>query len=196
MKKLLTTLIAGSAFVAGTAMAHDDFDFKPYAGVEYGYRSMNGKDNYADFLPKKYPLNLGIFVGSKFHENFGAEAGYMHGFKKKRTVNNYKHEIRVSSFKLDLNGYLPLENNFQLVGTLGIGYLMPKYTLDGKGYTLKKTFAPRFGVGAEYAYDNISFRARALYELTDRVKFKNNTSSLKPFKNSILVTIGAYINIV
>ena len=216
MNKLSILTAAAGIMVSQLAIADMGVEINPYVGIEYKQFGLKAKGQWTKLSPKNFPAGR-IFVGSKFHENFGFELGYTQSKKKTKEANptqlfgvvipgganlTTNLKVKIQSFDFDFNGYMPIDDNFDLIGTAGFSFMKPK--VDGSATTQvlgvvvddrvieakgKNRLVPRLGAGVQYNIENFGIRARVLWENTSQLKFKNLDD--KPFKNSISFTLGA-----
>ncbi len=194
MKQLAKSLIiAGALAVAGSAVA-DFGDINPYIGADLQLTKMKARAPFDTLLAKSFP-GANLYVGTKFHENFGVEAGYNWSKSQDRTADiaaNFdgganadlpgsKTKLRRNSAFFDVVGFLPVMDCVELIGSVGYGYVMPKLsiqTADGTavaGYDLKNQSVLRVGLGASYMVtDMVGLRAKLGFENTKHTHFKNN----------------------
>ena len=227
MSKLSKSLVViGGVVVATAASAYpwDIFNFdesRPYLGAEYKYQHLKGKNDWNEVLPKDFSAGT-IFGGLRFSEKFGLELGYTHSDMEKRNefltgvrfgqaASNVSSvaKVKFDSINLDANGYVPLNDALNLVGTLGVGFMKGKF--DGSDTTQtagtlideallnttdgNRRIVPRIGFGAEWMFhDMFGARARVLWEGTSALRFKEHvaTTSNKPFKDSCAFTFGLF----
>ncbi len=190
MKKLVNLLkkpvvaagVFGLVVASGTASANfGDFKFYAGAGVDYS----NYKKSSSDLGTLK-ANGVGVVVpvlGIKFHENFGLEAGYSFGKKLKYTQNNIEGSningnwnVKVRNVYLDLMGFVPVADQFELIGGIGLGRLMFKgdninFTNVPAGANIsssvnyKNKTSWRVKLGAQYNFtNNFGVRALATYQ--------------------------------
>lgn len=188
MKKSLLTKSIIAAGVVGSltaANAGSLGDLKVYAGAGVDY-NMYSFDSVLTDLNTVKSKGIGFtapILGIKFHENFGLEAGY--SFNKKITSTlkaapNTKAKVKVRNMYLDLVGFMPVADQFDLLGGLGLGRLSTK---NDAGKSDKKV-SWRAKVGAQYnVVTNLALRAVFSYQKADKAKIGN----LKNVKN-----IGLY----
>lgn len=148
MKQIAKSLVLVGAMVsAGGAAASFLDDICPYAGIGYKQNWTKGKGFWHNKVAKSFPGGE-VFIGAKFTENFGAELGYDWTASKKKTgafgrgrfnnnnvfgfTNFNSNDLRVrtktrfQAFYLDLMGYLPLDNCWELIGAVGISSMKAK----------------------------------------------------------------------
>lgn len=223
MKKLITLGVGGALLFSGIAMADGIFgDTDPYIGLEYKHQWMNGKNDWKDFVADKFH-NGGVFFGIKFHENWGLELGHNQSTKRSaentysanqsifvdRTVSAgdvAKTKVRIKNTYLDLNGFWAMSDNWDFLGTLGIGFTKAKIQDNGSTGTqgantflteirnanAKTKAIARVGIGAEYKCNHWKFRGKLLWENTNRLRVKDvlDTTPTKYYKDSIGVGLG------
>ncbi len=162
----------GSILISTTALSQQ-FDWEPngYAGA--ALRTSNNKiTKYRNSIARTddkpyYSGNQGngsLFVGTQLSKLSAVEIGYDWFSKTSQYVNfiNYpntalKHQS--SNLYLDILGYLPADEHFSLLGTLGVGHLTTK--LEGRFNGVKRTelsgtssqLGLRFGFGFQYRFD-------------------------------------------
>lgn len=179
-KPVVAAAVLGFAITSGVASA--DFNPKFYvgAGVDYAKYSINktaGEVISANETVKSKGMGLLVPVlGVKFHDNFGVEFGY--SFNKKIKINGttagvkYPEEYKVRNGYLDLMGYLPVMDQLDLIGGVGIGRLMVKkgQNVDingGSNTDVKNKFGWRVKAGAQYnVTSNVGVRALVTYQNT------------------------------
>lgn len=188
MKKSLLTksIIAAGIFssvTAANAGSLGDLKFYAGTGVDYNMYSVDSEvTNLFNVKSKGIGFTAPV-LGIKFHENFGLEAGY--SFNKKVTFTskadaNIKANVKVRNMYLDLVGFMPVADQFDLLGGLGVGRLSGKSDV---GLTSKKT-SWRAKIGAQYnVVTNLALRAVFSYQNAD----KNKLAGMKNVKN-----IGLY----
>ncbi len=147
MKKAL--LLAGVACILGVSQAQA-MTVDPYVGLDYVYSDMDMKHGADHQLENKFN-SLSFNAGAKLHENFGVEAYY----QQSDTEGKHGRDSRFYSYGVDAMGYLPVAQNIDLIGSLGIGQYEFRAGGDdnGLGY--------RVGVGAQYSFNN-NWSARAM----------------------------------
>lgn len=188
-KSLLTASLVGLvAAVSGNANAEVLDNARFYVGAGLGYNKYNlSKDfknkienstNNGSVKNKSADVLIPI-LGVKFQENYGAEFGYAyHGKLKFDGVKS--GNLRVTNSFIDAMGYMPVANQVDLIGGLGIGRatLKEKSSLsamgNGTGYS---KFGFRVKFGTQYAIDN-NWMVRGLVGY-QRVGDKSGKQSIK-----------------
>jgi len=172
IKKILKAGFASMVLASGFAVAMDDMKFYVGADANLGSWSYNNslttKANAAPFSYtggfKKRNTSLDLNVGTKFNEYFGAELGY--GFFQKTKLFNSaggNPRVKASNLHLDVMGYAPVADEWNLVGALGVGRMNTKVTSINNN-TKHKT-GVRVGAGVQYAFDDcLAARLMARYQ--------------------------------
>lgn len=169
--KVIASVIGAAALVSGfaNAMSMDDSSF--YVGADVGY----GRWKYADEISntastngaslKKGKPSLGIILGGKFHENFGAELGYTFiGKTKAIDVAAAQRTVKARNIYLDAIGYVPVDEKINFLGAVGVGKMRAKVSETS---TKKDKAGIRLGVGGQYNFDNnLAARAMVRYQRT------------------------------
>lgn len=155
-KKVITTAVLGVSALG--AMAANAAAPGPYITGQLGYADTH--------MGSKSPINLSnngiagrLAVGYQFNQNFAVEAGYLQLRSKKANTTINKQDInwKLSQHAIDLaaKGILPIANNLNAYGKLGVAYLTSNAKLSND--TLAKTasdkqykWAPEAAVGVSY----------------------------------------------
>jgi opacity protein-like surface antigen len=181
-------VVVGAMLAAGSSVA-DMGEMKPYVGVDYYQAHMKAKKgDLQNAAPKSYP-GASVYAGIRFMENFGAELGG--DFSKKKKVNNV--EYKRNGGHLDLVGFWPLNDCFNLIGSLGAGMLKVKIKdeVSNSSNSTKNSAFARVGAGASYMLtDMFGLRAKINWENTSSLKMKD--VNVKPFKDTTSFTVGAF----
>lgn len=145
-----TLLLAGVACLFGASQAQAVMNMDPYVGMDYVYSDMDMNHGMDHKLENKFN-SLSLNTGVKFNEYVGAEVYYQQSDTEKKQGN----KSRFYSYGVDAIGYLPVAENVDLIGSLGIGQYEFKAggSEDDIGY--------RVGVGAQYSF-NDNWAARAM----------------------------------
>ncbi|MDB6096580.1 MAG: hypothetical protein JWM09_858 [Francisellaceae bacterium] len=212
MKHLPKTILSLSLM----AMASSSFacceETNPYMGAEFQSTWMKGKTSWKPFLNKTYP-GVNLLVGSRFHQNAGVELGY--DWSKRKTQNTLlstgqtlNSRVRISGAHLDVNGYLPVMENLELLGSLGVGFIKPKFNLstDRTGTVSvsavggKTKAVARLGLGLQgMVNEKVGLRATVRYLGTSRLRVSHPEQlaalgvSNKPFKDATALNLGAFV---
>lgn len=130
----------------------------PFVGVDYKQLWTDGTWQFQHFIPKSYPGG-DAYIGAKFTENMGLEIGYNRSSLRHRThvtpTTRTKVGARFTSFSYDLNFYLPVEDCWEVIISLGFETMKGRITVAGflptgsTGFTAKKGIG-RVGFGSHY----------------------------------------------
>lgn len=233
MKQLIKTLVlVCTLMVVGSATASIVDDICPYVGVDYRQIWVKGRGIWSDRVHKSFPGGT-LYLGAKFTENFGFEVGYNWTVNKHKSAlisfNNpgvvlpsgfvaansglISTKVRFNSFYVDLNGYVPLQNCWELIGTIGAGSMKPKIgvTVINNGTLTplqivalqsangKARAVWRVGVGAQYLFsENVGVRGLIRYEGTDGLRINTNNGQAffigdKAFKDAVTAQLGVFV---
>lgn len=233
MKNIVKSLmVVGAMAAAGVANADWCDCIQPVIGADYYQAWMKGKGSYNQVYPKSYP-GATIYVATKFSECFGLELGYDWSARKSKnftfgtgtsffgnTITDSgvtgNTKLRRTGGHLDLVGFIPLCDCWELFGSLGYGWVQTKVTttitsvgpsttsanlssallsVSGKG---RSVF--RVGVGALYMVtDCVGLRAKLGWESTSSLRVDGNTAfnnlgfNNKAYKGSATVAAGAFV---
>jgi len=174
--KLIGSVLSVALLSAGSAFALD-IDPKFYVGGELQATKFKPKKEVSkaleenDLKLKQSKAGAGVFVGSRLNENFGVEAGYSLLGKIKIVRKNGNEEANDAltaknrNIHADILGYLPINENVDVIGSIGVGQLKTTFknkdiqkALKDSGAKMQKT-GLRLGLGAQYKFDeNIGAR--------------------------------------
>lgn len=180
MKKSL--LLAGVA-LSLFAVNANAIEFKPYVGLDYSYTKASTNDVIVEdaLVPSELYENkfnsITLNIGAKLHKNFGIEAFYQKSSEEKGEASTlYVDDAPIATdniktsfdaFGLDVQGYLPVNENVELIGSLGLG----KYDFEMKGFGVKANedeIGYRLGGGVQYNInEHFAFRGMARYVVLD-----------------------------
>jgi opacity protein-like surface antigen len=196
MRKLVnvfnkSALAAGLLGLAVSGVASADMKFYAGAGLDYAKfgLSKEAKDSVGRARGEVKSKGMGLLIpilGVKFNENFGLETGY--SFNKKITIKvlNGEADFKVRNFYVDAMGFMPVMDQVELLGGLGIGKVMLK---KGKNIDnaekLKNSFGFRVKAGAQYNFTN-NFGTRVLLTYqTASSKYKDSSEKIVKDMKSI-----------
>ncbi len=186
----LGLLLAGAS--AGTVYAEamlESLQFNPYIGWEYQYSHIKGNGPYTQFMPANFQ-NQAIFLGNKYHKNFGIEIGYYHTLKKSQDSDNLSSfggiqangatvvigQMRNQGFSFEWDVYYPLDPFFNLMGIIGLVTMHPNIEIQTSPntnlaqalrtvYGKNKTIL-RLGIGGDYEQKHWGARGRIFWDQT------------------------------
>lgn len=191
--KTLAFALVSSLAVSSYANA-EEFNPHFYVGGEVNWHSpkyeditstkvVNGNPTTINSTPKKNKLGGALLMGLKLHENFGIEAGY--NFIKKSKVTNTQGDtlsVKLKNFYFDVLGYLPISEEVDFIGSLGMAKLKPSVDLENEIITVpsnpnKSKIKLRAGIGAQYKFDdNLAARLMFRYQKGINDLIKHNIS--------------------
>jgi opacity protein-like surface antigen len=207
MKKVL---IAGAMVAASsTISACDDMSFT--VGADYQQTFMKSKSavrlagrdrDFSAVNPKSFP-GANFYVGAKFHENLGVELGYNFMSKKRDTTTagvKVSQKLKSSGGYVDANGYFPVADGLDVIGSVGFGFIKIKlfgdvFSTSSTSANTKNNVLPRVGIGAQYMVcDTFGVRAMARWQGTAAVYYKDavNGNKVKPFKSATSLAFGVF----
>jgi len=166
--------------------------FAPYIGAEFQYQHIKANTDWRKFLPANFN-NSAVFVGNKYHENFGFEIGYFHTLKKAVSSANISQfngaaangstiviaEMRNKGFSLEWDVYYPIDAQFNVMASFGFVTMHPNLEINATSSTNlgsalnkvkgrnKTIFRP--GIGVEYLEKNWGARGRLLWDDTQKL---------------------------
>ena len=182
MNKLIKTVFVGGLMFSAAVSA----DVVPYIGAEAQFNNpkyANMNTNLGSIEAKKGRLGLGIFGGAKITENFGVEAGA--SFAKKATKKNARNNdvtAKSSNLYIDAVGFMPINEEVELLGKVGFGRMKAKISVAGETVTNesnvnKAKVGVRLGAGVQYKLDdNLAARVMLTHQKGNKVSLKNNSS--------------------
>lgn len=224
--KSIAVLALGVTVTA--AIADDADDISPYLGADYYYVQMKSKNGWDKVFPNQYPGGASVYVGTKFHQNFGLELGYdwsQHQekewtlpagsvfFQTVTTALSGTTRIERNGGHLDVLTFLPVADCFELVGSVGFGWVQTKIEMRSLSLTPGATIESsalastagkgsavfRVGVGGLYMLtDMVGVKAKLGFEGTSTLKLKGNNAFVnagyneKAFKGSTTLAVGAF----
>lgn len=163
-----------------------NYGIRPYIGLDYVYSMSDTDISNVDLLEED--LNaFAVSMGIKFNQYVGLEAFYQQSEEGKKTTSNLiingqrvdelEVKYKYKAYGLDLIGYLPLNPQFDLLGTVGLGYYDAELSTKadiGEGNVSDDGFGWRVGVGGQFNItDNWGIRVMARYVDPDIEGLKN-----------------------
>lgn len=168
--------------------------FEPYIGLEYQYEHIKPSPAYRQILSADYQTG-NLFVGVKYHKNFGIEVGYYRSLKasqQQTDVNTFNGQqasnttsllthTRFKGFSFDFDLYYALDPKFNICAILGFVSMHPTISFQaGNNTDLAAAFpliktqnktVPRLGIGLELLEKHWGMRSRVLWANTQNVRF-------------------------
>lgn len=140
MRHIGKSLVIATALLAANAVSAEEMF--PYLGVDYTQTYMRARNAWNLIYPKDYP-GASVYVGTRFHENWGLELGYDWSTRRTKNFNLpggtpfFNGAISASGLKgnvkirrtggyLDLMGTLPVAECVELLGSAGFGWVQAK----------------------------------------------------------------------
>lgn len=184
MNKLIKTVLVSGLVFSAAASA----EMAPYVGAELQlnnpkFKKMDTNLGNNDIEAKKGRFGLGIYGGVKATENFGVEVGA--SFAKKATKKNARNNdvtVKHSNIYVDAVGYMPVSEEVEVLGKVGLGRVKPKVSVANEVITNndkvnKAKVGLRLGAGAQYKIDdNLAARVMLTHQKGNKESLKNNTT--------------------
>ncbi len=192
--KVLTIFSLGVALSSANAKDFtDSLFFHPYAGGEYQYMHIAGAGDYHLFMPASYQ-SASLFVGAKFHPNFGIEIGSYRAIKTSQGefllfgFNNIADtgpstvtaRQKFKGFSVDLDLYYALDPKFNIYALFGLMTMHPTLNISANGtgnlttalptITGQNRTVPRLGMGVEYCEQHWGIRSRVIWVNTQKMR--------------------------
>lgn len=217
-KKSVAVAVVG-VVCAAPALA-DSFNIMDsyYVGAGYSYGSTEGNSDYKDVVPDDFHY-YNIFAGTKFHENFGFELGFRQSTESEvsksfSTTDTFfgntfgaavtsTLKVKKRVFDFDLNGFYPMQDNFELVGTVGVGFAKLSFdsttsaSVAGLGDDRIRQTDSASGVtlhvagGFNYEFSPAwKLRARVTWESNSSLKAKDSGVEEKIYKSEPGFSLG------
>jgi opacity protein-like surface antigen len=177
---------------AGQVLAKSN-DIRFYLGGELSYNKYSYAKGFKDHLNnnnisvKSEVPGASIIAGARHGENFGTEVGYE--FLRQAKSSSSNGSIKAKNAYLDLLGYIPVDNQVELIGTFGVGRMRLKeedyVNTNSKNQTKTNL---RTGVGAQYTIgSNLLTRIMVRYQ---KVGSKPKDSDFGIIKNKTSLNLG------
>ena len=145
-------------------------DMRPYVGLDYVYSDvdMDEATNGTDFKHKfnTASMNLGV----RMKEYMGLEAFYQMSMVEDKNLDNQKNKSKFYAYGADVMGYMPVYENLELIGGLGLGQYEFRRTSLGAINDKDKDsgIGIRMGAGLQYnVTENVALRAMGRYTWVD-----------------------------
>lgn len=175
--------------------------FKPYIGIEYQYQHIKGNTTWTQFMPANMQYD-GIFLGNKYHENFGIEIAYYHSIKKSQGsafLDQFGNvpangdtlilaQMQNKGFSVEWDIYYNLDKlldkEFNVMALIGLVTMHPTINIySNSGTNLSTAITTvhgknatifRLGAGAEFIQKNWGCRAKILWDHTEQLYVDNS----------------------
>ena len=158
MKKLAIAALL-SVFIATPALADDTGTF--YIGADFGVAKCCNLTNYSGYPGWSNPAVFSLSGGYHFSPVLAVEMGYSTFGDSNGTVSGgVPATLSLSSFQVAFVGNLPLTQQFDLVGKIGLASNAEDYSDPVNGYGSYSQSDLMYGLGAEYHVSpQVSLRA-------------------------------------
>jgi OOP family OmpA-OmpF porin len=179
-KNILFALIAA---LAAPLAAHAEGNY--YVGGNVGRAEQ--KVDLDGLSIKEHKTAYKVYGGYNYSQNFGAEIGFADLREVEKTGNGARIASKPQSLYVAAVGTLPLNEQFALIGKLGVAYNHVKVSASAPGYSDSASdnrTSPYISAGAAYVLNkNVSFVAE--YEYFGKIA-KDGDASIK----ANLVSVG------
>ncbi len=180
MKKIIAAVLLSVAAPVFAAAGDS------YVGVSLGNGTPNVTPTTGVALSKTSSFIFGGIAGYQYNRNLAVE-GQFTGVGKASDARG--NSVKADALSLSMVGILPLANNFELLGKIGVASV--KTTSSGVGAVAGASRnGITYGVGAQY---NVN-RNLGLRLLWDRYAVSVNNAGLKTNSNANVVTAAAVYN--
>jgi len=192
-------------------------------GADFEFTRLRGKNNWGKVLQSNYP-GANFYLGGRFFEYFGLIVGYdvttrragSHTFQAGETFfgvaaapgSTLTERVRAESWYLDLMGYIPFCNSFDLIGTIGYGAMWAKVsqTITGPFAVPALTRSTRYagglraGVGLQFMMTKVlGIRGMVNWKQTSEIRLVPkggsffSSSMAKPFRDAYSFRLGLFL---
>jgi len=220
MNKKFPLLAAPLVLLAASTAATASSEITPYAGLDAQWRHMDFTSGLGNNLFRHDFPQGNFFVGARFCDYLGIEAGYEATAKKTRTTILgpgalvggfplfgqviFNSTAYIHGPHINLMAFVPI-CNLELLGMVGLGRLKATFRttlLAEENEPFANTITTNFngrksiirlGGGIQGSMTECwSLRATAIWENTSRFKFVNRKNFTIHSKNSIIYSIGIF----
>ena len=171
MNKKIFALAAGSMLFSSIAFADCGSCGQFYFGGDLGWNklgyftSLKNTVSTNNATLKSNVPSLGLLGGVYLDQYWGVEAGYQFNKKAKYQTATTDGGLKLGNAHVDVLGYLPVERNTDVVGSIGVGRARVTEVNDilanGVPNQAYNKFGYRVGAGVQYHIDS-NFTARAM----------------------------------
>ena len=142
---ILPTLLLAASSVNAAIFEKNDWDVVPYVGVDAQARFMGLKKDFGGNLAAKTYPQGNVFVGLRFCDYWGVEAGYESTTKRNRTatilgndnafgepvdpdlpndINKFETKTKIYGPNINIIGFYPISKEYcvDLIGSVGLAY--------------------------------------------------------------------------
>lgn len=226
-KYLMFGGLIGGMIISSHAKAYGDLFWQPRVGMQYEFSNYSSNASWGEFLPKKFN-HYGVSFGAKVHNLLGFDLTYMFSAEKKNKTSlaagstflgaavggasvGYTNSVKMNYVGVDINGYIPFNDNLSLFIAPGVSIGTPKLTLTADTPSNMATaiaqlqgkmkMVPRVTVGLEYVESDVGVKTFLRWINASKMKLGQvNTNVLnddaeRPFKDSMSLGINVYIRV-
>lgn len=153
-KKVITAAVLGVS--ALSVMAAHAAAPGAYATGQLGYADTHMGSKFTDLNANLSNNGIAgrLAVGYQFNQNFAVEAGYLQLRSKKTNVQDVDLKLSQHAIDLAAKGILPIANNLNAYGKLGVAYVTTTTKSNNDAVTAatvnKYKWAPEAAVGVSY----------------------------------------------
>lgn len=146
VSKIAIGLIAMVLSTAASATIWDQWEFKPYVGVDTSLRNISFEKSFGrEHFRHDYP-DTNFYLGTYMHKYLGLEGGYEHMYRqtKNQFYNDtqpvlgftgnlglgdqlYISDASLGGWHINLLGFWPVLPSTEITGTLGVAWLKMKF---------------------------------------------------------------------
>ena len=174
MKKLAIVALL-SAFIATPVLADDTGTF--YVGADFGMAKCCNLTNYSGYPGWSNPAEFSLSGGYHFSPVLAVEMRYSTFGDSNGTVSNgIPATLSLSSFQVAFVGSLPVGEQFDLLGRIGLASNAEDYSDPFNGYGSYSQTDLTYGLGAQFHISR-QISLRAMYN--DYGKFDNYDPPVK-----------------
>ncbi|MBT4964548.1 MAG: outer membrane beta-barrel protein [Francisellaceae bacterium] len=226
-KYLMFAGLIGGMVISSYAKAFGDLEWQPRVGLQYQYSNYSAKAAFSNFIPKKYN-HIGIMAGVKISNILGFDFEYMYSAEKKKNAVllanstflgaavgaadvNYINKVKMNYVGIDMNVYVPFNDNLSLIIAPGVVIGTPNYTmtaatasnlatavyqLEGKMKTI-----PRVSVGFEYIEEDVGVKILMKWINSSKAKMGGintdilNAEAERTFKDAMAMGFSVYVRV-
>lgn len=184
MNKLTLKIASIIALLQLSTFSYADNEFSvcsimtPYIGVDARINNLDFKSKISQWVTKDSIKSLNVFAGIKFNNYFGFEFGA-------HTGNSDKFKGKLHGFHASIQGYFPVYNDINLVGSAGLSHLQMSMFKDWKS---ANKLIPMLSLGLQAPIaDTLSMRGQAIWHNSSMFKSLNASTKVR---NTVGYSLG------